>query len=251
MKRLVLLALLTLPLPALAQSYVPPKAEFTLVKAPPALSKFIDEVRDTAQAESGPEQAKHLAGLFADEVDLLGQEPLRLTKPSLSALAQFMAMEAPDAKLSAEAQAQDAVWRFLASELDVPSPLGTTPTRAGRICRGPQVTMNEAGLKGARAKQEAESARAVATAKAIAVHVGPADSAKDKRVIGNLPAKVGIIYLQNAGNGGINNAKIVMPDGKIGYVDETSLVATGAPALCFSLINGAWKIDGFRKANQP
>ena len=60
------------PFSALAgQSYTPPKAEFELVKAPPALNKFLEKARDTAQAESGPDQPKHLAALFADDVQII------------------------------------------------------------------------------------------------------------------------------------------------------------------------------------
>jgi len=239
------------PFSALAgQSYTPPKAEFELVKAPPALNKFLEKARDTAQAESGPDQPKHLAALFADDVQIItGLEAgdfklqkLDAAKPKLDQLGKYLKTMEPDAKLSATEKAADSVWRYIAASLDGPWSFGTYPGHAGEICMGPVVKLDTSALAAALAA--APDASVMVTKKPTAVHAGwEGSSAKDKRVIETIPAKLGIIYLENVGNGGEFNGKVRTPDGKEGYVNDADLISVRAPDFCFKQVNGAWLIS--------
>ena len=253
MKHIAALAFAAVLLPACAlagQSYTPPKAEFELLKASPALNKFLENARDTAQAESGPDHAKHLAALFADDVQIItaieaGEfklQKLEPSKPKLEQLGKYLKTMEPDAKLSATEKAADSVWRYIAANLDGPWSFGGNPGRAGEVCLGPVVKLDTSGLASALAA--APDATVMVTKKPTAVHAGSEGiSAKDKRVVETIPAKLGIVYLENVGNGGEYNGKVLTPAGKEGYVNDSDLISTRAPDFCFKQVNGAWLIS--------
>ncbi len=232
------------------QTYTPPKAEFENVKAPQALDKFLENARDVAQAESGAEQAKHLAALFADDVQIITGfaagdftlQKLDASQPKLVALAKYLKFMEPDAKLSSDEKAADSVWRAIAAALDGPWSFGPNPGHAGEFCLGPVVKLDTTALASALAA--APEASVMVTKKPTMVHAGSeGNTAKDKRVIETIPAKLGIIYLENVGNGGTYNGKVLTPRGQIGYVNESDLINIRAPDFCFKRVNGAWLID--------